>query len=101
MFNDPEFMKNRYHEPIPVKDLEEMKQEGYIENRIVYGSEYFSAKELTVLPGRKVTIKDCGAYGLIVLQGRGRIGVQQIETPTLISFGELTSDEFLYHIKVL
>lgn len=91
---DPEFMKNRYHEPVPVKDVNGMKEEGFVENRIVYGSEYFSAKELTVLPGKKVVIKDKGAYGLILLQGRGRIGSRAVETPTLIRFGELTSDEF-------
>ena len=32
------------------------------------------AKELTVNPGVKVTIKDNGAYGLIAVQGSGRIG---------------------------
>ena len=61
-----------------------MKEKGYIEKRIVYGSEEFSAKELTVFPGRSVIIKDDASYGVIVIQGRGKIGKLDIETPTLI-----------------
>lgn len=90
---DPEFKKHHYREPIPAKDINVMKEEGYIENWIVYGGEYFCAKELAVFPGRKVLIKDPGAYGLILLQGFGKIGNIDVYTPTLIRFGELTSDE--------
>ena len=41
-----------------------------------------------------MTIKDAAAYGFILLQGRGKFGVWDIETPTLIRYGELTNDEF-------
>ena len=41
---------------------------------ITYGGGYYSAKELTVLPGRTVTIKDAAAYGLILTQGYGTLG---------------------------
>ena len=71
-----------------------MKAEGYLENWICYKSAAFSAKELTVLPGATVTIKDAAAYGMIMMQGHGRMGAWEIETPSLIRFGELTSDEF-------
>ena len=54
----------------------------------------FAAKELTVLPGRTVTIRDAGPYGLIMLQGHGTLGVWPIETPALIRFGQLTHDEY-------
>ena len=80
--------------PIPVADLEQMRSEGYEEKWICYLSEAYSAKELTVLPGQTVTIKDQGAYGLIVLQGHGKLGVWDIETPSLIRFGQLTHDEY-------
>jgi len=90
---DPYLAKKKFLRPVPVKDIEEMKSEGYIEKWIVYGSEYFSAKELTVLPGRTVTIKDDGAYGAIVLQGHGRMGPLAIEAPTLIRYGQMTQDE--------
>jgi hypothetical protein len=46
------------------------------------------------MPGATVTITDEAAYGLIVLQGRGKMGEWDIETPTLIRYGELTNDEF-------
>ena len=35
---------------------------------------YYSAKELTVLPKRTVTIRDAAAYGLILTQGYGTFG---------------------------
>ncbi|MBI5094756.1 MAG: hypothetical protein HZB26_20255 [Candidatus Hydrogenedentes bacterium] len=91
---DPEFAKHHFMRPKPVRPVAEMEKEGYRENWICYKSDAFSAKELTVLPGRSVTIKDGGAYGLIVLQGRGKMGVWDIETPALIRFGQLTFDEF-------
>jgi len=91
---DPDFKERHFMRPVPVRPIEEMKAEGYIENWICYKSDAFSAKELTVLPGTTVTVKDDGAYGLIMLQGHGTIGVWQIETPTLIRYGQLTSDEF-------
>jgi len=34
----------------------------------------FSAKELVVYPKRSVVIRDAEAYGMIVVQGRGRLG---------------------------
>ncbi|MBL7734034.1 MAG: hypothetical protein JNL51_01150, partial [Chitinophagaceae bacterium] len=53
-----------------------------------------SAKELTVFPGASVTIKDGAAYGMIMMQGHGRMGVWDVETPALIRYGQLTNDEF-------
>ncbi len=71
-----------------------MEAEGYIENWISYKSPEYSAKELTVLPGKTVTIKDGGAYGMILLQGHGKMGPWDIDCPALIRFGQLTMDEF-------
>lgn len=91
---DPNFKEKYFRPPVPVKPIEEMKSEGYIERWVTYGNEYFAAKELTVLPGRTVTIRDAGPYGMIMLQGHGTMGVWPIETPTLIRFGQLTHDEY-------
>jgi hypothetical protein len=91
---DPNFMKNRFMRPRPVRPEEEMKAEGYIENWICYKSEAFSAKELTILPGRSVVIKDAAAYGMIMMQGHGKMGIWDIETPTMIRYGQLTHDEY-------
>jgi hypothetical protein len=91
---DPMFREKHFMLPIPVRELAEMREEGYEERWICYLSEDFSAKELTVLPGRTVTIKDGGAYGMYMLQGHGTLGVWNIETPALIRFGQLTWDEY-------
>jgi hypothetical protein len=91
---DPDFVKHRFMRPKPVCPVEQMTSEGYVENWICYKSTAFSAKELSVLPGASVTITDAAAYGLIMMQGHGRMGVWDIETPTLIRYGQLTYDEF-------
>ncbi len=91
---DPNMMQNRFMAPIPVKDEAAMEAEGYNEKWICYKSEAFSAKELTVLPGQKVLIKDAAAYGLIMMQGYGKLNDWTIETPSLIRYGQLTYDEY-------
>jgi hypothetical protein len=90
----PNFREKFFRRPLPVKPEEEMREAGYLEYWVSYGNPYFAAKELTVLPGRTVTIHDACAYGLIMLQGHGTLGVWPIETPTLIRFGQLTYDEY-------
>ncbi len=96
---DPNMMQNRFMAPKHVSSLDEMKAGGYIENWICYKSHAFSAKELTVFPGQTVTIKDSAAYGIIVMQGHGKMGVWDIETPALIRYGQLTNDEFFISEK--
>jgi hypothetical protein len=91
---DPDFVANHFMEPKPVIAIAEMGAEGYSEKWICYRSTAYSAKELTVFPGQTVTIKDAAAYGLIMVQGHGNMGVWDIETPTMILFGQLTYDEF-------
>jgi hypothetical protein len=96
---NPTFKDSHYLEPLPVADT---ASEGYVDRWIVYGKvdgeQLFTAKELTIDPGVKVTIKDNGAYGLIAVQGFGRIGKLPLRTPAMIRFGELTEDEvFVSH----
>jgi hypothetical protein len=90
---DPEFAKNRLFHPVPVRDEEEMAEAGYSEKWIVYSTPYYSAKELTVLPGRSVRIRDAAAYGFILTSGYGAFGKHEVETPSLIRYGQMTSDE--------
>jgi hypothetical protein len=89
---DPNFKDHHYLEPIVAA-----QGEGWVDRWIVYGKiqgqELFSAKELTVSPGVKVTIKDNGAYGLTAVQGSGWIGKHRLQTPAMIRFRELTDDE--------
>jgi hypothetical protein len=91
---DPHFMQNRYFEPTPVKAVDEMEAAGYSEQWITYSTDFYSAKELTVLPGRTATITDAAAHGMILTQGRGKVGAWEVHTPAMIRYGELTSDEF-------
>jgi len=91
---DPDFAKDRFMPPQPVRPIDEMKKEGYVENWVCYKSGAFSAKELTVLPGARVTVRDSAAYGMIMMQGHGTMGVWDVETPVMIRFGQLTYDEF-------
>lgn len=97
---DPHFKDHHYLEPIPDGDT---ASGGYVDKWVCYGSvgrkQYFSAKELTVQPGVKMTLKDNGASGVIVMQGRGRIGSMPLECPSMIRFGEMTEDEVFISAK--
>jgi hypothetical protein len=97
--SDPNFYENRFLPPMPVKPFKQMKASGYEEYHVVYKSPYFSATELTVFPGKTVTIRDKDAYGVIVLQGRGNFGVLEIESPAMIRFGQMTGDELFISYK--
>ena len=92
---DPLFKENHYLEPVAVADT---RSAGYVDRWVVYGKvdhrQYFSAKELTVEPGATCTIEDNGAYGLICVQGIGRINGQPLMSPKLIRFHDLTEDEY-------
>ncbi len=91
---DPAFATRHFMSPHGNGDRAAVREEGYVEQWIVYRSGAFSAKELTVLPGRTVTVRDAAAYGLIAVQGYGTVGRWPLETPTLIRYGQLTNDEY-------
>ena len=96
---DTHFKEHNYLEPIVDEGA---SRPGAVDRWIVYGTidgqQLFSAKELTVEPGAKVTLKDGCASGWITVQGRGRIGKLNLQTPAMIHFGEETEDEvFITH----
>ena len=86
---DPDFRKKHFMAPKVI-----WKNEGGCEEWICYKNDKVCAKRLTVNPGQSVLVKDQAAYGMIMLQGHGKMGVWDIETPALIRYGELTHDEF-------
>jgi hypothetical protein len=90
---DPQFAKHRLFHPKPVKPEREMADAGYSEKWVTYSTGYYSAKELTVQPCHSVTVRDAAAYGLILVQGWGLVGKVEVETPSLIRFGQMTKDE--------
>src|SRR3989475_8302464 len=79
---DPNFKDNHYLEPVPDSDT---RREGFVDRWIVYGrldgEQYFTAKELTVDPGARCTLRDNGAYGLITVQGKGRMYKMNLDWP--------------------
>lgn len=91
---DPNFKENHYLEPVPVADT---RKTGFVDRWIVYGKidgdQLFTAKELTLEAGQKCTIEDKGAYGLIVVQGKGKMNNLNLDCPKMIRFTELTEDE--------
>ncbi len=97
---EPEFKKRNYLEPMVRSGGESA---GYADRWIVYGrvdgEQLFSACELTIEPGRSVTVKDPGAYGLVVVQGNGLIGKLAVDSPNYIRFGEVTEDEVFVTAK--
>ena len=91
-------------QPLPRagRRVADTRKEGYVDRWIVYGKvdgeQLFTAKELTVEPGAKCTIKDNGAYGAHLRAGRGPDQqAQRSNSPKLIRFHELTEDECLLH----
>ncbi|HQU47159.1 MAG TPA: hypothetical protein PK867_30420 [Pirellulales bacterium] len=96
---DTHFKEHNYLEPIVDQSA---SANGATDRWIVYGTidgqQLFSAKELTLEPGAKWTLKDGCASGWITVQGRGRIGKLALQTPAMIHFGEETEDEvFITH----
>ncbi|MEM9826236.1 MAG: hypothetical protein AAF958_06590 [Planctomycetota bacterium] len=96
---DTHFKDSNYLEPVVDS---KRSGDGYEDKWIVYGTvdgdQLFSAKELTIQPGAKCTLQDPGASGWITVQGRGKIGSLDLQTPAMIRFGENTTDEvFISH----
>jgi hypothetical protein len=96
---DTHFKEHNYLEPIVDT---ERSGDGYTDRWIVYGTiddqQLFSSKELTLEPGASCIVRDAGASGWITVQGCGRIGRLEIQTPAMIRFGADTEDEvFITH----
>jgi len=91
---DPHYKKTYFRPPIISS-----QDETHVEKWITYANDYFAAKELTVYPGQTVTIKDPAAYGCIFVQGHGKFGTYDAETPAMIRFGQNTADEYFVSEK--
>jgi hypothetical protein len=94
---DPEFKDHNYLEPI-VAD----QGNGWVDHWITYGlvdgQQLFCSKRLRLEPGAKCTLRDPGASGWITVQGKGRMGKLNLQTPAMIRFGATTEDEvFITH----
>lgn len=89
---DPNFKANNFLEPI-VADSGKGWEDRWIVYGLVDGAQLFSAKELTLQPGARCTLRDPGASGWLTVQGKGTMGRLNLQTPAMIRFGALTEDE--------
>ena len=94
---DPNFKDNNYLEPILAD-----QGDGWCDRWIVYGTvggeQLFTARELTVDPGCKCTLRDPGASSWITVQGAGCMGTLNLQTPVIVRYGQTTDDEvFITH----
>lgn len=87
---DPDFKKTYFRPPVMA-----VEGDGYCEKWISYANVYFSAKELTIEPGRTVVVKDPACYGCIMIQGHGEFGVfKDAEAAGVLRFGQASADEY-------
>ncbi len=87
---DPDYRKTYFRPPIvcPYSD------DRHFEKWVAYANPYISAKELTVMPGQTVVVKDGAAYGCVLVQGHGKFGVYDAEAAIMLRFGQLSADEY-------
>ena len=87
---DPHYKANYFRPPLicPHSD------EAHTEKWVVYGNDYFGAKELTVQPGQTVTVRDGAAYGCILVQGHGQFGAHDAEAAIMLRYGQMSADEY-------
>src|ERR1700704_2422779 len=91
---NPSFKDSHYLEPIVASGG---PKAGFEDRWIVYGKvadkELFTAKELTIQPGTKITVKDNGAYGLIAVQGCGTINGKRLQKPAMMRLSDFSAGE--------
>lgn len=87
---DPHYKQKYFRPPL----LCSSSDDAHTEKWLVYGNDYIGAKELTVNPGMMVAIRDPVAYGCILIQGHGSLGVYDAEAAGLLRFGQMSADEY-------
>lgn len=87
---DPHYRQHYFRPPLPCTPC----GEGYEEKWITYANDFFGAKELSVLPGQTVTVKDGAAYGCILVQGHGKFGGYDAEAAIMLRYGQFSADEY-------
>lgn len=87
---DPHYRKHFFRPPVVCPH----SNEKYTEKWVAYANDYIGAKELTIYPGQKVTVRDEAAYGCIIIQGHGKFGVYDAEASVMLRFGQPSNDEY-------
>ena len=87
---DPHYKKTYYRPPLVCPGADEQ----HVEKWISYANPFVAAKELTIMPGQTIVAKDHVAFGCIIIQGHGALGVHDAEAAILLRFGQLSADEY-------
>ena len=87
---DPLYYQKYFRPPLTCDHSDDQ----HIEKWVVYANNYIAAKELTILPGQTVTVKDGAAYGCILVQGHGKFGQFDAEAAIMLRYGQLSADEY-------
>ena len=91
---DEHFKDNHYLEPVPVAGRAGGRLRGSLDRlRQDRRPAAFHRQGIDRGTGDKCTIRDNGAYGLITVQGAGKMNRLNLDCPKLIRFHELTEDE--------
>jgi hypothetical protein len=69
-------------------------QKGLTEKWVAYANEWIAAKEVTVAPGASVKLYDEACYCALEVQGHGKFGAFECESPGVLRFGDISGDEF-------
>lgn len=86
---DPHYRDHYFRPPVVLRETED-----YVEKEVVYGNDYLYAKELTIYPGKEITIQDPTSYGVILTQGYGMLGQHHCAAASMLRFGQFSEDEF-------
>ena len=92
---DPDYRAHYFRPPVVESECGGV----YRQTWIVYDTGYIGAQELTVFPGQTCTIKNPGAYGVIVVQGTGRIGGYDCQAAGMLRYGQLSQDEYFVGVS--
>ena len=87
---DPHYKKHFFRPPVTCRHSDARHTEKWV----TYANPYIGAKELSVMPGQTVTVKDAAAYGCIVIQGHGNVGIYDVEAAVMLRYGQLSADEY-------
>ncbi|MGE5495330.1 MAG: hypothetical protein ACM3S4_08545 [Burkholderiales bacterium] len=86
----PDYKEKYFRAPKAIPET----QKGLTEKWVAYANEWIGAKEVTVAPGASVQLYDEACYCALVVQGHGKFGVFECESPGVLRFGDISGDEF-------
>lgn len=86
----PDYKQKYFRKPVELPKT----QDGLIEKWVVYANDWVAAKEVTVVPGSEVVLRDRACYCALIVQGHGTFGPFECEAPGMLRFGGVSGDEF-------